>query len=176
MVDVWSRTGSGPKTGVFLCALLAACFLGGVVLVPILEAAAIPWARALRGAYGPLCHQLPSRSFVVAGRPLAVCARCTGLYAGGASALLLTALAPAVLRWSQLRWLAAACAPTSADVVVHLAGGTGLPNLARFIAALPLGFVAGLLLSEAICDLALPARRSPKSTWTDETVGASSRS
>ena len=36
----------------------------------------------LYGLFEPICHQLPERCFLVAGEPLAVCARCLGLYCG----------------------------------------------------------------------------------------------
>ena len=40
-------------------------------------------------AFGILCHQRPDRSYFIAGHKLAVCSRCTGLYAGFAVTLLL---------------------------------------------------------------------------------------
>ena len=46
-------------------------------------------AQAIYGAFGALCHQLPERSYFVAGHQFAVCSRCTGLYAGFAFTLLL---------------------------------------------------------------------------------------
>jgi len=36
----------------------------------------------VRGAFAPLCHQQPDRAILVGEAPLAVCARCTGLYLG----------------------------------------------------------------------------------------------
>src|SRR3954447_8038652 len=35
-----------------------------------------------------VCHQKPERSFTLAGQPLPVCARCTGIYIGAALAVL----------------------------------------------------------------------------------------
>jgi uncharacterized membrane protein len=40
------------------------------------------WAGLIRYFFAPACHQISSRSFICFGYPLAVCARCTGLYAG----------------------------------------------------------------------------------------------
>src|SRR5713101_2149737 len=40
-------------------------------------------------AFSYLCHQLPERSFHLAGNQFAVCARCTGLYVGFTFAILL---------------------------------------------------------------------------------------
>lgn len=61
--------------------------LGVFVALPALA----PWFESagwwlpgglIRLAYAPLCHQLPSRSLVVCGEPMALCARCFALYAG----------------------------------------------------------------------------------------------
>ena len=35
-----------------------------------------------RAALSPVCHQIASRSFAFGGRPMAVCARCAGVYLG----------------------------------------------------------------------------------------------
>ncbi len=32
--------------------------------------------------FSPICHQIPSRSFQILGYPIAVCARCSGIYIG----------------------------------------------------------------------------------------------
>jgi uncharacterized membrane protein len=53
----------------------------------------LPWLELVRGGLGPasalaylvgrpFCHQLPARSFCLAGVPLALCARCSGLVLG----------------------------------------------------------------------------------------------
>ena len=46
-------------------------------------------AHGIYGAFGALCHQMPERSYFIAGHKFAVCSRCTGLYAGFAFTLLL---------------------------------------------------------------------------------------
>jgi uncharacterized membrane protein len=42
----------------------------------------------VREVFSHLCHQDPSRAWVLGGEPLALCARCTGVYAGAALAAL----------------------------------------------------------------------------------------
>ena len=46
-------------------------------------------AQVIYRAFGVLCHQLPERSYFIDGHKLAVCSRCTGVYAGFAFTLLL---------------------------------------------------------------------------------------
>jgi uncharacterized membrane protein len=36
----------------------------------------------LKHAYGEVCHQLPSKTFLIGSQKLLVCARCTGIYLG----------------------------------------------------------------------------------------------
>lgn len=75
-----------------------------IVLPPVLSA---PVRTGLMAAFHAVCHQLPERSFSLGGVPIAVCHRCTGIYAG----LFLGALLfPLVVRfdvwlWTQARWL-----------------------------------------------------------------------
>lgn len=42
------------------------------------------WVPAIEAALGPVCHHAPARTLTVGGEPMAVCARCSGLYAGAA--------------------------------------------------------------------------------------------
>jgi uncharacterized membrane protein len=91
-----------------------------------------------------VCHQRPERSFWLAGKPLPVCARCTGLYlsalAGGVLALTLSRRSPAA---THPRWiLAVACIPTAATWIGEFAGLIHPSNLTRAIAAVPLGAAA----------------------------------
>ena len=75
---------------VFVLALAASlAWLSAILLAPYLrsrgDAAA---ASFLYAVFAPVCHQIPSRSFFVRGFPLAVCARCLGIYAGALAGLL----------------------------------------------------------------------------------------
>ena len=143
-------------------AVLAAAilFCAGIVAAPLLEAqehVAGPW---LRLAYAPACHQMAGRSVTLAGRPLAVCARCSGLYAGGLLGLFLAVGAgwgvrrPAPARW----WLAIALLPTAVDFVVK-----GLANGPRLGVAIPAGMVLGAFLGVGLNDLGRMMRRDRRS-------------
>lgn len=58
---------------------------GGIFLAPLCTAVggdAAVVGGALYAFYHPICHQIPERSFFVAGHPLGVCVRCSSIYAG----------------------------------------------------------------------------------------------
>lgn len=68
-------------------------------------------ASALYGSFSFFCHQMPERSFHLAGHPLAVCARCLGIYTG---------FAAVALCYPLLRSIAGAHAPARAWIIAAL--------------------------------------------------------
>jgi uncharacterized membrane protein len=102
-----------------------------------------------------LCHQLPDRSFHVLGAQLPVCARCTGLYVGGALG------AAAWFTWRRFQaepaatidsrratyTLLIASAPTALTAMTAAAGIWDLSNTGRAVLALPLGLAAGAVVA-----------------------------
>ena len=72
---------------VLALAVLAAVFILLMVLAPFLlrNGSVLGWGGHAAGAF--LCHQIDERSFAFNGIPLGVCARCSGLYAGGIAGL-----------------------------------------------------------------------------------------
>lgn len=106
--------------------------------------------QVIRVAFGPLCHQIPARSFTAGGGPLVVCARCTGFYAG----LALGGLGVAgyhIFRpiRGPRRWLLFLFVPLAVDGAANLLGIWESPALLRaatgVLAAVPL---AALLMRE----------------------------
>jgi len=57
-------------------------WFGGILLAPYLRSRASPWSSLVYSVYSPVCHQAADRSLLCFGQPLAVCARCTGIYMG----------------------------------------------------------------------------------------------
>ena len=53
-----------------------------VFLAPWLKSHSSFASNLCYAVFSPLCHQIPSRCFWMAGEPLAVCARCLGVYSG----------------------------------------------------------------------------------------------
>jgi uncharacterized membrane protein len=105
---------------------VAASAVGLIFLAPLLAAGGHVWAASLvyRGFAG-LCHQQAERSFAVGGHALAVCARCTGIYAGFAACALVYPLVVRDLRRAEAparKWLALALVPTAVDFVLNVTG------------------------------------------------------
>lgn len=88
----------------FKLAVLAAAVCAAIVVAPLARS---PW---LYFTFSFVCHQRPERSLWIAGLPLAVCARCAGIYLGAWLGLvsklpsrrdaLLAALALMALDWA----------------------------------------------------------------------------
>ena len=125
-----------------------------------LSACAVAWAialivvpDALRPVGAAICHQRPERSFFVSGTQLPVCARCTGLYVGAAfAAPLALTIAAGIASARARRILALAALPTAVTWTLEVTGVAGFGNVARFIAALPLGFAAAALVLSVLRD------------------------
>lgn len=141
-------------------AALALVFVAGSFAAPLLVSAGNAWGAALHMVYSPLCHQMPERSLAIGAGTQAVCARCSGLYLGGAVGLWAAAR---LLRRGCLRprplWLAVAFAPSVVDFALPWLGLSGLANVPRLTLAIPAGAVAALFLAVGIEDLLSHARR-----------------
>jgi len=57
-------------------------WLGTIFLAPYLESESSRFAGFIYALFSPTCHQIPNRCFYVFGYPMAVCARCLGIYTG----------------------------------------------------------------------------------------------
>ena len=95
--------------------------------------------------FSPVCHQDPVRSFWVFGGPVAVCARCLGIYLGAAVGAWIAA--PRRVLLSGLALLAAL---NLADVLTEAAAWHGNWKLTRFLLGAFLGMAAGSLVANSI--------------------------
>ena len=100
-----------------------------------------------------ICHQRPERSFVVNGRQVPVCARCTGLYAGAAFAVPLALVWASAIASKRARTIAlVASLPTVVTWTLEFTDVAQFSNAIRFAAALPLGATAARLVLGALAE------------------------
>jgi len=119
----------------------------------------IPAAAVIYAAGSFICHQIPERSFHLDGIQLPVCARCFGLYGGGALGSMIAAISTvrrrfptdgAVLtRLARWKWTAVAAIPTAATGVLEWGFGWPLSNAIRAVAAVSLGFAVAFVVVNA---------------------------
>ncbi|HEX8422215.1 MAG TPA: DUF2085 domain-containing protein [Pyrinomonadaceae bacterium] len=109
-----------------------------------------------------VCHQMPERAFWIAGHPLAVCARCSGIYAGFALATLIYPLvAPrgATGRTLRRRWLLLALAPTTIDFTLGITGLWANTHLSRSLTGAWLGAWLAFYLVPGLIEVCRSVRR-----------------
>jgi uncharacterized membrane protein len=138
-----------PPALLLLLVAGAAAWTAAVIAAP---GAPVSIASGIYAAASVVCHQIPSRSFALAGGPIAVCARCLGLYLGGlAGFALAAALHRKVGRVSRpLAVVAAASVPTALTVLLEWGTHAHVTNALRFGAALPLGAAVALVIGAAV--------------------------
>ena len=104
------------------------------------------------------CHQMPERAFWIAGHPLAVCARCTGIYAGFALAVLLYPLAARCLPTHgtpRREWLVLALAPTAFDFTLGITGLWANTHLSRSLTGAWLGAWLAFYVVPGVLEISL---------------------
>ena len=115
------------------------------------------WGLTIYHAFSYVCHQIPERSFFIAEHQFAVCARCTGLYAGFTIA---TVLYPLVRSLRQTvapkrKWLFLAAAPLAIDFGLGFFGIWENTHSSRFATGALLGAVAVFYVLPGLMDLSL---------------------
>ncbi len=128
----------------------AACLLalGAPMLAANRQYAA---ASVTYSLFSRICHQMPERSFALAGFPLAVCHRCFGIYLGLAFGSLITRL-PGILK-RRRAWILAATIPMLADAALPLIGvGNNTPS-SRFATGLIFGLMLATIFMQGLREL-----------------------
>jgi uncharacterized membrane protein len=137
---------------------VAALLVGVIVAAPLLRARGAYFvSEAIYRGFHAACHQMPERSFHLWGFPLAVCARCFGLYAGALAGLLVYPLARGLTRTDAppRAWLLLAALPTSVDFALGMLGLWENTHWSRFLTALLLGGASAFYVMPGAADLAL---------------------
>jgi len=141
-----------------LSVALMASIVSLIVVAPV--AAASGHSEIAEGIYrgfGIFCHQRPDRSYFIEGHKLAVCSRCTGLYAGFAFTLLLypllRSLRSAVTPPRKVLFLAAL--PLLVDFSLTFFGVWENTHTSRLLTGALLGSVTVFFVMPGIVDMSL---------------------
>jgi uncharacterized membrane protein len=154
-----------------ISAALVVAVFGLIIVAPVAAASGYDEiAGAIYGAFGMLCHQLPERSYFIEGHQLAVCSRCTGLYAGFTFTLLLYPLIGSLKKTvaPPRSWLLLSAVPLLIDVAVNFFGFWHNTHGSRLLTGALPGAVAVFYVMPGIIDLSLrfsPTQR-PRVTFT----------
>jgi uncharacterized membrane protein len=143
-------------------ALGIVAWLGAIFWAPYLRSHASAWQGPVYAIFSPVCHQIPSRSFHILGQPLAVCARCLGIYAGflGGVAAYPFFRAFSGVFLPQTRIFILLSFPIGLDTLANLIGLWGTSNEVRFATGLVWGVILPFYFITGLADLAL--RRKEK--------------
>ncbi len=136
----------------------AALWCGSIVAAPLLSHAggtAATWGGHLYTLFHPVCHQLDDRSLHLFGGPLAVCSRCSAIYAGFFAGLLIYPFFRSVgtPHPPSRTMLAVALAPMLVDVLLGIAGLHDVTIGTRLIT----GALFGLLVPYVVMPVVLGA-------------------
>ena len=128
-------------------------------------------AHGIYGAFAILCHQLPERSYFIDGHKLAVCSRCTGLYAGFALTLLLYPLIGSLKNTvtPPRSWLLLATVPLAVDFSVNFFGFWQNTHTSRFVTGAVLGSAVVFYVMPGIVELSSRLSRTPPPKQTRAT-------
>ena len=130
-------------------ALVPIALTGAVVAVPyFLTHNFAVLGFALQRGFALVCHQRPERCLWIFGAPIAVCARCLGIYMGSAIGLMMR-----TSRSIALRLLIAATLINALGAVSEVVGFHGNWMGVRFGLGLMLGAAGALLISSSMPDV-----------------------
>ena len=103
--------------------------------------------------YSGVCHQIPERSFFLAGFPLAVCHRCSGIYLGFIAGSLVKN--PFIYRSPRARrsWIIVSMIPVFLDVSLPFAGIAESTPISRFLTGLLFGTMLSSIFLYGITEL-----------------------
>ena len=148
----------------WLIGALTVSFLVALIVAAPLAAATghTDFAHGIYGAFGMFCHQRPDRSYFIDGHKLAVCSRCTGLYAGFAVTTLLYPLLRS-LRTVTLpprSLLILAAIPLLIDFSLTFAGLWENTHTSRLLTGALLGSVVVFYVMPGLIELSLRSQQS----------------
>jgi|ERR1051325_10100685 uncharacterized membrane protein len=162
-------------------AVSAATVVGLVALVVLAPLAAAgghdQLAQVIYRAFGIFCHQRPERSYFIEGHKLAICSRCTGLYAGFAFTLLLYPLVRSlrITTTPPRSVLLLAAVPLGIDFSLTFFGIWENTHTSRLLTGLFLGSVAVFYVMPGLMDLSLRPLQASKPQPVTFTISSPER-
>jgi uncharacterized membrane protein len=145
--------------GVWLIVALGSVAIStAIIAAPLaLGSGRLLWALPIYHAFSLVCHQIPERSFFIAGHPFAVCSRCCGLYAGFTLATVAYPLISSLKKTDAppRKWLFIAAAPLVIDYALGAFGIWNNTHSSRFITGALLGAVAVFYTMPGLLDLGM---------------------
>jgi len=154
-----SESSAGQRVAVLVWAvvtLLALTVVSFIAVAPVVAAQGhTELASAIYKVFSFLCHQIPERSFHLAGHQFAVCSRCTGIYSGFAVAALGYPLLRSLKRTDtpSILWLALAVLPLVIDFGLTHFGIWQNNHLTRFLTGALLGGAAVFYVMPGLIEL-----------------------
>ncbi|MEP6742332.1 MAG: DUF2085 domain-containing protein [bacterium] len=133
-------------------------FIAAIIGAPLaLNSGHLFWSLPIYRAFSFVCHQIPERSFFIAGHPFAVCARCFGLYAGFTLATIAYPLLRSLKKTDAppRKWLFLAALPLCIDYALGFFEIWNNTHSSRFITGALLGSVAVFYVMPGLLDLGL---------------------
>ena len=130
--------------------------VGLIFAAPIAQASRhTALASAIYYGFSFVCHQIPERSFHLAGHKFAVCSRCTGLYSGFALAALVYPFVRSLKRPDTPRifWLFLAAVPLGIDFSFGYFNVWHNTHLSRFMTGALLSSVAVFYILPGLIEL-----------------------
>jgi uncharacterized membrane protein len=156
---------------------VAAAWVAGAAFVPLaasdhlrdaasLDSNGINLYSALHTAYGRVCHQMPERSIHIWGAPMAVCARCFGVYAGFIAGLIAYPFARSLDRTDgpPRMWLFIALAPVTIDFLGGYAGLFENTLASRAVTGFIAGAAGAFYTLPGLLSMASSVRRDDKAS------------
>ena len=144
---------------------IALTLIALIIGAPLLQSGHPEFAASILKAFSYVCHQIPERSFHLAGHKFAVCSRCTGLYAGFAITALCYPLARSLRNTDTPSriWLILAALPLGIDFGLTYFGVWQNTHLSRFVTGALLSSVAVFYIVPGLIELGLGVARRFKS-------------
>lgn len=148
-------------------ATIALALVAMILGAPVAQASGHPaFAASIYKVFSFVCHQIPERSFHLAGHKFAVCSRCTGLYSGFALAVLIYPIVRSLreAETPSIVWLFLATVPLVIDFSLGYFSIWQNTHASRFATGALLGSVAVFYILPGLIELSSRIRFKNKSS------------